>query len=64
MLAGVGVGLCDPSSAARMLNVASRIAPKMAAEEREAHLARWNDAIARAKSAAAAHPAARAAARE
>jgi glycerol kinase len=56
MLAGVGVGLCDPSSAARMLNVAARIAPKMAADEREAHLARWNDAIARAKSAAASVP--------
>jgi glycerol kinase len=51
MLAGVGVGLCDPSSAARMLNVTSRIAPKMAEGERDEHLARWKSAINRAKQA-------------
>jgi glycerol kinase len=51
MLAGVGVGLVDPSSAAQMLKVASRIAPKMGEDERGGHLSRWKDAVARAKSA-------------
>ncbi|MGO8992876.1 MAG: glycerol kinase GlpK [Polyangiaceae bacterium] len=49
MLAGVGAGLCDPSSAARMLKVAKAIAPAMRNEERDEHLARWRDAVARAK---------------
>jgi glycerol kinase len=50
MLAGVGAGLCDPSSAAKMLKVASRIEPSMAETDRAAHLARWNDAVRRARS--------------
>jgi glycerol kinase len=50
MLAGIGAGLCDPSSAARMRKVASRIEPHMADAEREGHLARWRDAVKRARS--------------
>jgi glycerol kinase len=50
MLAGVGAGLCDLSTVAKMLRVASRIAPDMAADEREGHLARWRDAVRRARS--------------
>jgi glycerol kinase len=51
MLAGVGAGLCDPSSAARMLKVQARIEPTMSEAERAAHLARWRDAIKRSRSA-------------
>ncbi len=50
MLAGVGVGLNDASSAARMLKVASRLTPAMGPDARAEHLARWNDAVARARS--------------
>ena len=50
MLAGVGVGLVEPSGAAQMLKVASRIAPEMGEDERRAHLTRWKDAVGRAKS--------------
>jgi glycerol kinase len=49
MLAGVGVGLVPPAGAAQMLKVASRLAPKMGEDERAAHLARWKDAVGRAK---------------
>ena len=49
MLAGVGAGLLDPSSAAGMLKVASRIEPKMSEGDREAHLLRWKDAVTRAR---------------
>jgi glycerol kinase len=50
MLAGVGAGLCDPSSAAKMRKIGSRIAPAMAEADREAHLARWKDAVKRSRS--------------
>jgi glycerol kinase len=52
MLAGVGAGLCDPSSAARMLRIASRLPPQLSADApaRAAHLSRWKDAVARSKS--------------
>jgi glycerol kinase len=49
MLAGVGAGLCDPSSAAKMRKIESRIAPKMGSDQRETHLARWKDAIQRSR---------------
>jgi glycerol kinase len=52
MLAGVGAGLCEPEAAARMLNVQRRFEPSMADADREAHLARWNDAVRRSRSAA------------
>jgi glycerol kinase len=51
MLAGVGAGLCEPSTAARMLKVQARIEPKMSEADRAAHLARWKDAVKRARSA-------------
>jgi glycerol kinase len=51
MLAGVGAGLCEPSSAARMLKVQSRIEPKMSEADRAGHVARWKDAVKRARSA-------------
>jgi glycerol kinase len=51
MLAGVGAGLCDAKSASHMLKIASRIAPQMAESERAGHLARWKDAVGRARSA-------------
>ncbi len=52
MLAGVGAGLCDPASAAKMLRIERSIAPQMGASEREGHLARWKDAVARCRSSA------------
>jgi glycerol kinase len=52
MLAGVGAGLCDPSSAARMLKITSRLQPSMAEPARAAHLDRWRDAVKRARSTA------------
>jgi glycerol kinase len=50
MLAGVGAGLCDPSSAARMRKIESRIDPAMGEIDRAAHVARWKDAVKRARS--------------
>jgi glycerol kinase len=53
MLAAVGTGAGisgDLERAARMIRIESRFAPAMAREEREAHLARWNDALSRARS--------------
>ena len=50
MLAGVGIGLYDASTASKMLNVASRLAPQMSDDDRSGHLARWADAVGRAKS--------------
>jgi glycerol kinase len=50
MLAGVGAGLLEPESAARMLKVQSRISPAMPETARAAHLARWKDAVRRSRS--------------
>ena len=51
MLAAVGAGLSgDFESAAQMVRIASRFAPSMDRKERESHLARWNDALRRARS--------------
>ncbi|MCL2449093.1 MAG: glycerol kinase GlpK [Polyangiaceae bacterium] len=51
MLAAVGAGISrDFESAARMLQIASRFEPAIAREDRERHLARWSDAVARARS--------------
>jgi glycerol kinase len=51
MLAAVGAGLSDGfDSAARMIRIESRFAPALTAEAREAHLARWHDALARTRS--------------
>ena len=50
MLAGIGVGLSDVSAAAAMVKIAARFEPKMPAPEREAHLAKWKAAVARARS--------------
>jgi glycerol kinase len=51
MLAAVGAGISrDFESAARMIQIESRFAPAISREEREAHLARWNDALARTRS--------------
>jgi glycerol kinase len=52
MLAGVGAGLCDAAAAARMLKIASRISPSMTEAARGEHLARWRDAVKRARSTA------------
>ncbi len=52
MLAGIGAGLyAGLPDVARTLTVASRFEPKMAAPERVAHLARWEAALQRTKSA-------------
>jgi glycerol kinase len=50
MLAGVGAGLCEASSAAKMLKVQAKLQPAMPDAERASHLARWKDAVARARS--------------
>jgi glycerol kinase len=49
MLAGVGVGLfADVRSAAKMSKAEKTFTPAMAAAERDAHRARWAEAVARA----------------
>ena len=50
MLAGVGAGLCEISTAARMMKIAARFEPKMDNAERDAHLAKWKDAVGRTRS--------------
>jgi len=52
MLAGIGAGLYkNPEEAAsRMISIGSRFEPTMSAEHRDAHLARWADAVRRALS--------------
>ena len=50
MLAGVGAGLCEVASAAKMLKLERSFAPAMPAKAREAHLAQWKDAVARTRS--------------
>jgi glycerol kinase len=49
MLAGVGAGLCTPEAARRMFHVAKSFEPKMDATERTQRLARWEDAVLRAR---------------
>jgi glycerol kinase len=49
MLAGVGAGLCTPEAARKMLRVAKTFEPKMDAKERAEHVARWEDAVGRAR---------------
>jgi len=52
MLAAVGAGVSgDFENAAQMIQIASRFAPSMDRKERGAHLARWKDALSRARSA-------------
>ncbi len=51
MLAGVGVGLFSSEHAAAGMSPAARIfRPQISEEERHAHLARWADAVRRARS--------------
>jgi len=51
MLAGIGAGLfANLDDVARMLMVGARFEPKMAGDERAAHLARWQDALRRTRS--------------
>ena len=50
MLAGVGAGLCKVEDAAHMLKIATRFAPSMADDVRDRHLAKWKDAVRRARS--------------
>jgi glycerol kinase len=50
MLAGVGAGLSDLAAAARMVREDRRFAPSMDAGAREGHVARWRDAVRRARS--------------
>jgi glycerol kinase len=51
MLAGIGAGMFRGlEEAARMVELSARFEPRMAADEREAHLSRWSDAIRRARS--------------
>jgi glycerol kinase len=50
MLAGVGAKLCTPEAAKKMLHIAKSFEPGFSEAERTAHLERWKDAIARAKS--------------
>jgi glycerol kinase len=49
MLAGVGAGLCTPEAARKMLHVAKSFEPSMSARERAQHVARWEDAVRRAR---------------
>jgi len=50
MLAGVGAGIFpDASNAAQMVRVQSKFQPTMTAAKRESALARWQDAVERAK---------------
>jgi glycerol kinase len=51
MLAAMGAGVSgDFETAAKMIPITSRFAPAIARKDRDAHLARWNDALARARS--------------
>jgi glycerol kinase len=50
MLAGVGAGLVTKEAASRMPRIATRFEPKMAQEVRAKHLAKWQDAVRRARS--------------
>jgi glycerol kinase len=50
MLAGIGAGLCTPETAKTMLRIQRQFAPELSDDARQAHLARWEDAIGRVKS--------------
>jgi glycerol kinase len=52
MLAGVGAGLLGIDDAATMAGEGATFAPRMPAVERSGHIARWNDALRRARSSA------------
>ncbi len=49
MLAGVGLGLFTRDAAKNLLKIERAFEPKMAAADRDAHLARWRDAVARTR---------------
>jgi glycerol kinase len=49
MLAGVGAGLCEFASAAKMLRIDRTFKPEMPAAQRDQHLAQWKDAVRRAR---------------
>ena len=51
MLAGVGAGLADLGTAARMVKLDRSFHPAISAADRAAHLRRWEQAIARTRSA-------------
>ena len=50
MLAAVGAGLASLSDASKLVQVEELFEPKMAAAERDAHLAKWKDAVRRSRS--------------
>jgi glycerol kinase len=52
MLAGIGAGLAEQESAAKMLHIASRFEPTMPEADRAHHLAKWADAVRRTRSTA------------
>ncbi len=52
MLAGIGAGLCTLDATKRMLHVAKRFEPEMSPEDRARHLAKWEDAVRRARTVA------------
>jgi glycerol kinase len=52
MLAAVGAGLLGMDDAATMAGAGAAFAPRMPAAERSGHIARWNDALRRARSSA------------
>jgi len=49
MLAGVGAGLTTKESARQMLHIGKTFEPAFSAEERAAHVKRWQDAVRRAR---------------
>jgi glycerol kinase len=49
MLAGVGLGLFTRDAARGLLKIERAFEPKMSTSDRDAHLARWRDAVARAR---------------
>jgi glycerol kinase len=50
MLAGVGAGLTDLAAASNMIKLDRTFEPAMPKAERDGHLRRWEDAVARARS--------------
>ncbi len=50
MLAGVGLGLFTQDAAKKLLTIERAFDPRMSLDRRAAHLTRWHDAIARARS--------------
>jgi len=49
MLAGVGLGLFSRDAAKKLLKIERAFEPKMSQTDRDAHLSRWRDAVARAR---------------